>query len=196
MLEKYRTPVYLLSAGFLAISLISAAPCGGFGNRLYSDTNAFRIGDVLTVLIVESTTAYNEAGTKTEKDSEFSASVSQGTGFLDFVPGLGFGAGADNKFEGNGKTTRAGSISGTISAVVVDVKENGNLVIEGKRLLEINSEKEMLIVSGEVRPLDISGNNSVYSTSLCNASITYHGTGAVHTGERPGFLSRLAGWFF
>ena len=196
MFRKYRTPVYLLIAGLLATTLFSPVFCGGFGNRLYSDTKAFRIGDVLTVLIVESTTAYNEAGTKTEKDAEFTAAVNQGTGFLDFVPGLGFGASADNKFEGNGKTSRAGSISGTISAVVVDVKENGNLVIEGKRLLEINSEKEMLVVSGEVRPLDISGSNSVYSTSLSNPSIMYHGTRTVHTAERPGFLSRLASWLF
>ena len=85
-------------------------------------------------------------------------------------------------------------MTGRISARVVKILSNGNLYIEGKRQLTINAEDQYLIVSGVVRPEDISIENTVASYSISDAKIHYAGKGVVDDKLRPGWLTRLVDW--
>ena len=163
-------------------------------DSLYSDKRAFEVGDIVTVLIVESAQASNEATTETKKDASISLAGGQGTGPLDFIPLFGLDAAMKNDFDGEGKTTRSGKLSATITAKVMKVLENGNLLVEGSRVVEINQEKEILTLTGMARMRDISADNTIYSTNLADVRISYQGAGAIHDAHRQGLISRFFNW--
>ncbi len=179
----------------LSVMLLVSSPVFGF-ESLYSDIKAARVGDIVTVIITEKTLASNSAKISTGKETKFSTSGEQGTGGLDFIPGFSVSAEIGRGHEGSGSTERRGSIIGRMAAVVVDVLDNGNLVIKGEKEILINDEKEILVLSGIVRPEDISTNNTVYSTDIANTQITYKGKGLVSSGSKPGIFARIIGWFF
>jgi len=151
-----------------------------------------QVDDILTIIIVESAKAGSESKTNTSKasDVEFNAGSSK------LIPPMAFGASNSSKFDGKGATSRSGSLSATVTARVIKVLDGGNLVIEGSKTVEINQEKEIIKISGIVRPQDIQKNNIVYSTSIADAEITYAGKGTVNTAARPGFFTRVANWLF
>jgi len=169
-------------------SAVWAAPM----HNLFSDHRAMRVDDILTIIIVESAKAGSESKTNTAKESniEFQA------GSLSKISPMQFGAGNSAKFDGKGATSRAGSFEATVTARVVKVLESGNLMIEGSKSVEVNQEKEVIKISGIVRPQDIQKNNIVYSSSIADAQITYSGNGTVNTASRPGFFTRMFNWIF
>jgi flagellar L-ring protein FlgH len=182
----------ILSALIAMVYIASAAPVG----NLYSDHRAVRNDDILTVLIVESAKAGSESNTKTSKENSIGASADGGSGALKFLPAFGANGSSKVGFDGSGGTSREGSLVATISARVIKVLDNGNLSIEGSKVVEINQEKEIIKLSGIVRPQDIMTNNIVYSSSIAEAQITYTGKGAVNSGQRPGVLARFLNWIF
>jgi flagellar L-ring protein precursor FlgH len=185
-------PVFLISTGITTSGLVCA---GDYViESLYSDKRAFDVGDVVTVLVVESSQASNEAMTETSKDASLSVSGGEGKGPLDFIPLFGLEASSKNDFEGAGKTTRSGTLTTKITAKVIRVLKNGNLLVEGTRVVEINQEKEILTLTGIARVRDISADNTIYSTSLADARISYQGKGAVRDGHRQGLISRFFNW--
>ncbi|MCX7726069.1 MAG: flagellar basal body L-ring protein FlgH, partial [Chitinispirillaceae bacterium] len=99
-------------------------------------------------------------------------------------------------YDGKGGTSRQGNLVATISARVVKVLDNGNLVIEGSKVVEINDEKEIIKITGIVRPQDVKRDNTILSTNIADAQITYTGKGVVNTGRRPGLLARFLNWLF
>lgn len=162
---------------------------------LFSDKRAFKPYDVVTILLMEYTSASNEARTDSDMRHMFEAD-SKTTGWLDFIPGLGLDAGIDSEQRARGTTSRQGSLRGKISARVVEMLPNGDLRLEGQRTVEINGEEQIIVLSGVVRPSDIRADNTVYSYLIADASITYRGRGMVNDVVRPGILSRLIGWIF
>ena len=168
----------------------------GRGQSLFSDIKAHQVGDVLTVLIVEQNRASNQVETKTEKSTKSSASGGPGTGSLDFMPMFGFKGGNSHTFDGKGENLRAGSIRARLSVTVVEVRENGDLVVEGTRVIGINGDEETIHVSGVVRSKDVSPDNTVQSHMIADAEISYTGKGNADTGSRPGFFTRLISWLF
>jgi len=179
----------------LWLAAVVAGPVFGF-ESLYSDIKAAKVGDIVTVIITEKTLASNSSRMSTGKDSKLSVQGEQGTGALDFIQGFSVSANIGRGHEGSGSTERRGSIIGRMAAVVVEVLDNGNLVIKGEKEILINDEKEILVLSGIVRPEDISTNNTVYSTDIANTQITYKGKGLVSSGSKPGIFARIIGWFF
>jgi flagellar L-ring protein precursor FlgH len=155
-----------------------------------------RSGDILTVIINESAKADARSGTNTSKENSISAQSNGGTGFFDFIPGFGFGAGNKVDYDGEGNTSRKGSLTARISARVIDVLDNGNLVIEGSKKVTINDEDEIIKISGIVRPADIAPGNTIFSHNIANADIVYSGKGVASTGQRPGPFARLFNWIF
>ena len=168
----------------------------GKGQSLFSDIKAHRVGDVLTVLIVEQNRASNQVETKTEKSTKISTSGGPGIGSLDFIPMFGGKADNSNKFDGKGENLRAGSIRARMSVTVVGVKDNGDLIIEGHRIIGINGDEESIFVSGVVRSKDITPDNTIESHLIADAEIAYTGKGNASTGSRPGFFTRLINWIF
>lgn len=168
----------------------------GKGQSLFSDIKAHSVGDVLTVLIVEQNRASNQVETKTEKSTKTDVSGGPGLGSLDFIPLFGAKADNSNKFDGKGENLRAGNIRARISVTVVGVKDNGDLIIEGHRIIGINGDQESIYLSGVVRSKDITPDNTVESHLIADAEITYTGKGNASTGSRPGFFTRLISWIF
>ena len=162
--------------------------------RLFEDNKAYRIGDVLSVVLSESTNASNSAETTTTKDDDMENSVSA---LLGVVPTLNGNEIFNNeleskrKFTGKGESEQSNSLSGEIAVMVVDILPNGNLVVRGEKLIGLNQGSEFIRISGLVRPLDVSTNNTIMSRKLANARIYYGGGGVIAEANTRGWLSRM-----
>jgi flagellar L-ring protein precursor FlgH len=166
---------------------------------LFSDQKARRVGDVVTIKIVESSTATNKASTDTDRSSSMSASLDA---FFNaekrfpadqpfFNPFSKVAGGLESAFQGTGTTKRSGDLNAYITALVTQILPNGNMVIVGSREVLINNENQIIQLSGVVRPRDIDADNHVLSTYLADARISYSGTGIVNDRQKPGWLSKI-----
>jgi len=169
----------------------------GRANTLFVDQRAGFVGDILTVKIVEVSTASEKATTDTGRSNNVEAGISNLMGLetnmfpSSITPAKMVAAKTSSDFSGEGETTRTGSVSATITARIVDVLPNGNLAVEGKRELYVNNEKKEILVQGIVRPKDIAYDNSILSTQIADAKIIYTGIGVVGERQSPGWLSRI-----
>ncbi|HEX6972391.1 MAG TPA: flagellar basal body L-ring protein FlgH [Limnochordia bacterium] len=163
------------------------------GASLYADERAHAVGDLVTLIIVERTEASQSANTTTAKDA--SVTVSPGSGALDgFLPLVG--ASGSDEVTAGGSTQRGGSLEAKITTKIVEVLPNGNFALEGRQTILLNGEEQEIVVSGIVRPQDIGPDNTVLSTYLADARISYRGSGIIGDKQKPGLLSRLFGWLF
>ena len=166
--------------------------------NLYQDNRARRVGDIVLVKIVETSSGKKTANTKTTRDSSLKGGIGSLFGFEksllsnggNNVPSLtNLDANMSNSFEGKGETNRNSSVTATLSAKVVDIAMDGNLVIQGYREVRVNNETQHIILSGIVRPSDISQDNSILSSSIADARIEYNGEGALASKQSPGWLA-------
>lgn len=174
---------------------------------LYEDLRAMRVGDILTIKIVEKHAGSKSADTKAERESTINDSLGTNTlgipglnlkSYMDgrAVPGLAVKASAANKFGGKGATSRADTLTGTISTIVTEVLPNGDLRIEGKREVTVNSETQLMSISGIVRRVDVDTKNTVLSSAIADAKIEYSGLGVVDDVQRPGWMVRVLDWIY
>jgi len=164
----------------------------------FQDLRAHKVGDLVTINIVETSKASKKADTKTERSSSVDAGV---TNFLGYEKQLGMPKAFDNasmikasmgnKFDGSGSTSRDESMTASVTARVVRVMPNGNLFIEGTRKIRVNNETQNITLSGIIRPSDISPDNTVLSSYVADARIDYTGNGPVSDKQRPGWLARI-----
>ena len=169
----------------------------GSGQSLFTDTKAHKVGDILTVLIYEQTQATNQVQTKTEKSNDGTTKGGPGAGpLLRFLPSFSMDASSKTNFDGKGANLRNGSLKARISVTVVGVKGNGDLLVEGSRVVGVSGDRETVSLSGAVRQRDIRTDNTVDSYQIADAEIQYTGKGNVNTASRPGFFARLISWFF
>jgi len=138
----------------------------------------------------------NKAKTTTKKKTDAKTEGSAGLGPLDFIPLWGASGSDQLQYDGQGQTEKIGALRAKMTVTVIDVNENGDLVIEGSRVVTINDEKETLFLSGVIRSRDISDNNTIYSYQIANAEISSKGKGNITDGHRPGFVTRLINWIF
>jgi flagellar L-ring protein FlgH len=179
----------------LTIALFTVAGGATPAPSMFADRIARGVGDIVTIQIVENTTASAVAGTNTK--SEYGASLSaSGTGALDFIPLLSGDGAAKSEHKGDGRTTRQGRLYGTVTARVVEVLPNGYLRLEGQKSVVINGERQLTILSGVVRTDDITPDNTVRSDLIADAEITFKGKGALANSERPGIIARVFDWLF
>jgi len=171
-------------------SLAAQAP------SLYSDHKSFMVGDVITVLIVESTSANAAANTETSKSFDHGMNVEQGQGPLDFIPLASFGLSAAADSKGEGSTKRTSSLKGTITAKIVHIDDAGNLVISGSRSVRVNGEEEITTIDGVVRPQDVGADNSVYSYNIVDVDIVVKGSGDVKQAAKTGLITKLFNFIF
>jgi flagellar L-ring protein precursor FlgH len=181
-------PLVLVLA--LAAARSGAAPIVP-STSLFSDHEARAVGDVLTILIVESTQAAKATLTKTKSGTQNDASSFGRLDFLDV-----WSLDAQNESVGEGSTARRGDLQARITTRIVEVEPGGLLRVEGTRSVRVNGEEEKITLRGAVRPQDIRADNTVFSTYLADASIEYSGEGVLASAERPGILTRLFNWVF
>lgn len=162
--------------------------------ELFADLKARRIGDVLTIVLNETTAASKTAVTKTTKTTSVADTGPTLFGKTFTTKGIPIGntsmSGA-NAFDGEGASTQSNSLAGSLTVTVVDVKANGNLVVQGDKTLHLNQGDEFVRISGVIRPADIATNNTVTSEKLADARISYSGKGAVDSSNRVGWLARF-----
>ncbi len=164
--------------------------------NMFSDIKSNQVGKGITVLVMEYSQARNDARTETLKDSQHDLGVAGGEGVAGILPDFTLRGKFRNDFRGLGRTTKRGVLKAKIAARIVGKNEAGDYIIEGKRVIEINSEKEVYILTGCVRPEDIMSDNTVYSYNIYDAHIVYKGKGEVSRGQRAGLLTRLLQWVF
>ncbi|PID30179.1 MAG: hypothetical protein CR982_01605 [Candidatus Cloacimonadota bacterium] len=165
------------------------------GNSIFADHRARAIGDLIIVNINDNSSATNEAKTTTSNSGSLSLSA-KGSGFMDFIPEMGGTASNSNSSSGSGKTERKGSVVAVVTARITDILTNGNLVISGDKVIEVNGEKQITSVSGVVRPKDINGDNEIYSNQIAGLEVSFTGAGAVADAEEPGIFTRFFNWLF
>jgi flagellar L-ring protein FlgH len=168
---------------------------------LMGDLRARRVNDLVTVNVVENITALGSADSNLDKNSSASASVanlfgleSKYPGWLD--PSSLASLGASTTFKGGGATTRSGSLSAAMTTRVVEVLPNGDLSLEGVREVEINGDRQILVLTGVVRTADIGPGNVVPSTAIGQMRIRYFGRGLIKDNLAPGLLVRILNKIF
>jgi len=162
---------------------------------LFADQKANRVGDAVTILVVEESRASNDSKSSSSRESALSLAASGKVGSTS-LPEVGLNLGTGNSFKGAGATQTLGSVSAKISARVDSLLPNGNLCVSGTRTISINGEDQIIKISGIVRPSDIQPDNSVYSYSISDASILFEGSGMIDRSQSPGWLTRLFHWLF
>ncbi|MBL7202871.1 MAG: flagellar basal body L-ring protein FlgH [Desulfobacteraceae bacterium] len=169
-------------------------------SSLFQDYKASRVGDVVTVILDQKLTGSTNANTDTSRDSSLKAGMNSSfTGFGKKVSA--YKAGVDTSLgtshKGKGKTDRSGALTGTITARVVKVLSDGNLVIAGSREIMVNDETNFLSLSGIIQPRDIRykrDKNGIWgyeieSSRISDAKFVYSGRGVVAQRQRPGWFS-------
>jgi flagellar L-ring protein precursor FlgH len=193
-------PIRLITAALFAIGWTAglwAAPYTQLRNvSLFTDLKAHKVGDLLTVLIIESATASNAVSSATKKSSDFQLAGGPGVGPLDFIGIFGADGASQNQSDNQGQTARTGKLRAQMTVQVVGVRDNGDLVIEGTRVVGINNDKEMLTLTGVVRAEDVGPDNTILSQQIADAQIGYRGKGVSANGGRPGFIMRFINWLF
>jgi len=173
----------------------SDAPMG-----LFMDMRARSVGDILTIQLTEQTNASKESSTSSSRGTDIDTGIpifagrpitSGGTNILNTE------IGSSNSFNGQADASQSNSLSGSITVTVAERLPNGNLLVRGEKWITLNHGEEFIRVQGIVRPVDIGPSNSIPSTKVADAKITYSGKGSLANANRPGLLARFfnSPWF-
>jgi flagellar L-ring protein FlgH len=195
----------LLAALLLASALASVRadekPRWSMASRLYGDHRARQIGDLLTILIVEESSAKRDAEQQTDKSMNFGGSASffhprvdaRDVSWTNYtIPTWNLDA--SRTFGGKGSLANKDTLSGSIAVRVTEVLPNGNLLIEGKRSVSVGNETVEFLLTGTVRVEDIDKENKVKSTDVADASILYLASGSIANTQRKGIVPSLLDW--
>ena len=174
-------------------------------NLLFADTKAKQVGDIVTVELEENFNSTNAATTGITKDSEIDLSVSTVLGLPNDY-GMSNFLGSGNAFDPNvqaqssrstngaGTTTRRGTMTGTLAAIIKEELPNGIFRIEGRRAVSVNNEDQTMVITGLIRRVDIGFANTISSNDIANADIVYTGKGVISDEQDVGWLMRFFAW--
>lgn len=160
----------------------------------FEDPKARRLGDLLTIRLREATNASKSSSTDTEKNQTVDLpgpTIAGRPVTVNGTPVLDTNIEGQRKFAGKGSSSQQNQLSGALTAVVVDVLPNGNLVLEGEKWLRLNQGDELIRIRGVVRPFDVLADNSVLSERIADARISYAGKGAIASANAQGWLARF-----
>lgn len=164
------------------------------GNNIYYDYRAWQPMDLITIVVSEDAEGSKEADTEVKSKTSVELAIDKflglETNFTDIDPSSLIQADSKNDFKGEGETTRKGSLTARISAMVAEVLPSGVLRIEGEKIISVNNEEQVMVISGLVRPRDVSSDNEVPSNKVANMRIDYYGRGTVGEAQYGGWLGR------
>ena len=177
----------------------------GFETNLYDDRKAYRVGDIITITLSERTQASKKAGSSMSKDSSaklgltslFGGGVSIDNPSTSLNPlkaedlSLDVGYSGTRDTDGESDANQSNSLTGSITVTVAEVLPNGILAVRGEKWMTLNTGDELVRIAGLVRADDIATDNTVFSTRIANARITYSGTGAFADASQPGWFDRF-----
>ncbi len=160
-----------------------------YSMTLYGDRKAYRVGDVITVLLTETTSSQKSTKASLSKSNE--ATIANPTIFGQQPVDLATSIENDTSFSGKGSTGQSNSLEGSITVTVHQIYPNGLMLIKGEKWLNLTNGSEVIRVSGLLRPDDVSPENTAESTKLADARLTYSGTGDLADTTRQGWLTRF-----
>ncbi|WP_070344378.1 flagellar basal body L-ring protein FlgH [Pseudomonas aeruginosa] len=171
----------------------------GFEQNLYDDRKAFRVGDIITITLNEKTQASKKANSDIQKDSKTKVGLTSlfGSGMTTNNPigggdlSLSAEYGGSRDAKGDSQAGQSNSLTGSITVTVAEVLPNGILSVRGEKWMTLNTGNELVRIAGLVRADDIATDNTVSSTRVADARITYSGTGAFADASQPGWLDRF-----
>lgn len=165
---------------------------------MFSDLKARNVGDIVTIIISESSSASKQATTSTGRDTSMSAGIPNLFGLENssFIQDSNLDlnnlvtSNFSNSFDGEGTTTRKGNLTASLTTQVIERYPNGNLKIRGGKEVMVNNEVQIIYLTGIIRTIDITAENTISSAKILNARITYTGQGALADTQKPGWLMR------
>ncbi|KSW26691.1 MULTISPECIES: flagellar basal body L-ring protein FlgH [unclassified Pseudomonas] len=171
----------------------------GFENNLYGDRKAFRIGDIITITLNEKTQASKKANSDISKDSSnkmgltslFGSKATTNNPFGSGDLSLSAEYSGNRETKGDSAAGQSNSLTGSITVTVAEVMPNGILAVRGEKWMTLNTGNELVRIAGLIRADDIATDNTVSSTRVADARITYSGTGAFADASQPGWLDRF-----
>jgi flagellar L-ring protein precursor FlgH len=167
---------------------------------LYSDQVARRTGDLITIVVKETTSVSETHKTETKRDNSIDASISLVPGSNQIPAAVGVSsngalpavkAGSAKDFKGEGKYEAEGEVKAVITARVLDVLDNGNLLVEGRRLVRVNKDTKTILITGIIRTADIKADNTVISEKIHNFQVSIEGEGPLTRSQAEGWLGRI-----
>jgi flagellar L-ring protein precursor FlgH len=171
-------------------------------SMLFTDARALHENDLVVINVEEIASANRSANTSLDRQSSAAAKVDAFLGLLGKLqsagvdPNLNLGGSSTSTFRGAGKSDRSEYLTATVPALVRKVLPNGNLFVEGHRVVLVNSEEQHFYISGVVRPIDIDQQNSIKSSMIADAEIEFVGAGDLTDNQKQGFMSRHFGWLW
>ncbi|MEA3372244.1 MAG: flagellar basal body L-ring protein FlgH [Campylobacterota bacterium] len=172
-------------------------------NPLFSDHKAMNVNDIVTVVITENASSSNNAK-KSLAETDTGAlgggifstagdngAVNSWVGKANGLTDIGFNTNSTSSYSGQGSSSKDASFSTTVSARVVKVMQNGNYFISGRREILIDDEKQIIQISGVIRPYDIDQNNQIYSAQISDAKILYSSEGDIERATKQGWGTKL-----
>ncbi|MCU1723889.1 MULTISPECIES: flagellar basal body L-ring protein FlgH [Pseudomonas] len=171
----------------------------GFEQNLYSDRKAFRVGDIITITLNERTQASKNANSQIAKNSNaelgltslFGSSLTTNNPIGSNDLSLSAGYSGDRTTKGDSKAAQGNTLTGSITVTVADVLPNGIIAVRGEKWMTLNTGDELVRIAGMVRADDIATDNTVPSTRVADARITYSGTGSFADASQPGWFDRF-----
>lgn len=165
------------------------------GNR-YSNRKAMHVGDLITVIVVESSQGSNRSSLKTKKESKLNVDGGPGAGSLDFIGLFQAKSNIKDELDGSGQTSLSGQLTTTLTVRVQEIQPDGSLVIEGSRRVAVNGDEDLITLHGVARPEDVRADNTILSTRLAEARISYDGKGPAKQAARKGIFQKIVSWIF
>jgi flagellar L-ring protein FlgH len=167
---------------------------------LYSDQVARRAGDLITIMVKETTSVSEQNKIENKRENTIDAAISLvpgtnqvpaavGTASAGKLPALK--AASSKDFKGEGKVEAQGEVKAVITGRVIDVLDNGNLLVEGRRVVRVNKDTKTILITGIIRTADIQANNTVMSEKLHNFQVSIEGEGPLARSGHEGFLGEL-----
>jgi len=164
----------------------------GTSRTLFEDRRARYVGDTMTILITETTSASTKSNTSASRSTSISASVPTISGLPGkSLQGLDLSASSANSLAGKGDAAANNVFTGSITVTVIEVLPNGNLQVSGEKQVSIGAGTEFIRLSGIVNPYFISTANTISSTNVADARIEYKESGVISEAQIMGWLARF-----
>jgi len=173
---------------------LSAQAFNADNRSIFSDIKAHRIGDIVTVVIVENTNASSESKTNQSGAANMGMTGNVTGTLTDYLPLFGVTGGLNSAHDGKQGAEQKERMTGKISATIVEQTEAGTFKIKGERIMEVNGEKNLIQIEGLVRPRDIGTDNIVYSYNVADARVIYRKSGLKGKMVKPGSVQRIGSW--
>ena len=183
-----------LTLTLITTSLLFGQTANFSVTSIYSDIKAHDIGDLITVQIIESSNASRESKVNSSSSTGMNMEGDVGGSLTDYLPLFGASSNISNSLDGSEGTEQKDQLTGRISATIIEKTKNGMFLIEGKRILEVNGEKNTIKLEGYIRDRDITTDNTIYSYNIANAKIEYSKGGIVENVINPRKIQKWLTW--